>query len=69
MNKENLRTEFREYLNETLPKIYFNNKELTWNPNKTEKDFKLINRKIKGTNLWTRCWPYWLEILRHSNIQ
>jgi hypothetical protein len=40
MNKENLRTEFREYLNETLPKIYFNNKELTWNPSKSEKDFK-----------------------------
>lgn len=40
MNKENLRTGFREYLNETLPKIYFNNKELTWNLNKSEKDFK-----------------------------
>lgn len=45
--------EFREYLeekclsftrdvsaNEALTKIFFNNKELTWNPNKTEKDFK-----------------------------
>lgn len=28
------------FLNETLTKIYFNNKELSWNPNKTEKDFK-----------------------------
>ena len=31
---------FRDFLKEDLPKIYFKNKELTWNPNKTEKDFK-----------------------------
>ena len=40
--------EFREYLeekglsfvNEELTKIFYNNKELMWNPNKTEKEFK-----------------------------
>lgn len=67
--------EFRNYLeekglsfvDEALTKIYFNNKELTWNPNKTEKDFKdrikqrtslnekefmqLIQKGIKQTNI------------------
>ena len=31
---------FREYLKESLKKIYFKNKELKWNPNKTENEFK-----------------------------
>ena len=54
-------------VNEALTKIFFNNKELTWNPNKTEKDFKdrikqrtelsevefmkLIQKGIKQTNI------------------
>ena len=54
-------------VNEALTKIFYNNKELTWNPNKTEKDFKdrikqrtelsevefmkLIQKGIKQTNI------------------
>ena len=31
---------FKDFLNEELQKIYFKNKELKWNPNKTEMEFK-----------------------------
>ena len=33
-------TKWKDFLEESLTKIYFNGKELSWNPNKTEKDFK-----------------------------
>ena len=37
---KDIKNKFRDFLNESLSKIYISNKELPWNPNKTEKEWK-----------------------------